>query len=94
MKRFKKRARHSIKPQQDSAIRSCRCDTKLRIRHAMTAAQIIWERTSADAAFILNQPDASTTVVIYFPQRKSWQVGNHRTRQGEPQDITLRMVPT
>lgn len=47
-------------------------NTKVRMPYAMEVARIIQELTPPAAILILNQPVASTTVLTYYSQRKSW----------------------
>lgn len=47
-------------------------DTSLRMPYAAEVARIIRERTPEDAVMILNQPNASPTVLTYYARRRSW----------------------
>jgi len=47
-------------------------DTTLRMPYVPEVAKIVREQTPQDGALVLNQPNASTTVLTYYAQRKSW----------------------
>lgn len=47
-------------------------DTTLRMPYVPEVSQIIREQTPQDGSLVLNQPHASSTVLTYYAQRKSW----------------------